>query len=353
MKSVLRVRAVSALVFRAARAALCGAALAVLACAPALAGPTLDSVQLRDGLLCGVTTGLPGFSQPDAKGVWRGFDVDLCRALATAVLGDPDKVGYVPLTSDERFPALRSGRIDVLIQTTTCTFSRDADPGLRCAGVNYYDGQGFMVKKSLGAKRAADLNNARICVTAGTSTIQSLADYFSSHRMKHTPVIGPKTEMTVAAFESGACEALTTDQSALFAYRQMLKRPDEAVILPDIISKEPLGPMVRADDDHWYKVVLWTLNAIISAEEYGITSANVEEMAKGKDPSVLYLLGVKGNIGKLLGLNNDWAYQVVHRVGNYGEIFDRNLGEGSPLKIKRGLNALWSKGGILYAPPLR
>lgn len=310
-------------------------------------------MQLRDGLLCGVTTGLPGFSQPDAKGVWRGFDVDLCRALATAVLGDPDKVGYVPVTSEERLPALRAGRIDVLIQTTTCTFARDADPGLRCAGTNYYDGQGFMVKKSLGAKRAADLNNARICVTAGTSTVQSLADYFTTHKMKYTPVVSPKSEQSLAAFDSGACEALTTDQSGLFAYRLMLRKPDEAVVLPDIVSKEPLGPMVRSDDDHWYKVVLWTLYAMISAEEYGVTSTNVEEMARGKDPSVLYLLGVKGNIGKLLGLNNDWAHQLIRRVGNYGEVFERNLGEGSPLKIQRGLNAPWNKGGLLYAPPLR
>lgn len=319
----------------------------------AFAGETLDSVRLRDGLACGVSMGLFGFSMPDARGQWSGVDVDLCRAIAAATLGNADKVTFVPLKADERFHALYTGEIDVLIRTTTCTFTRDTSLGLHCAGTSFYDGQGFLVRKSLGAQSLEDLKEAKICVQLGSTSEHNLSDHFASLDIHYTPVLLSTEGQMATALETGKCQAISTDQSALFSMRQGFERPDEAVILPDIISKEPLGPMVRADDDQWFKIVKWTLHALVNAEEMGVTSRNAAQMKRNENPEMQYLLGVKGEIGKKLGLSSDWAFQVIRQVGNYGEIFERNVGQESPLKLKRGLNSLWKDGGILYAPPVR
>ena len=325
----------------------------ILAVPLARAGETLDSVRLRDNLACGVSMGLFGFSMPDPRGTWKGIDADLCRAVASAVLGHADKVTFVPLKSEERFHALNTGEIDVLIRTTTCTFTRDTSLGLNCVGTNFYDGQGFLVRKAQETKTLADLAESRICVQMGSTSEQNLHDHFASLGIPYTPLLLQTEEQMGMAFETGKCQAITTDQSGLFSLRQGFERPDEAVILPDIISKEPLGPMVRADDDQWYKIVKWTLFALINAEELGVNSRNAAHMKRSENPELQYLLGVKGESGKMLGLSNDWAFQVLRQVGNYGEIFERNVGMESPLKLKRGLNALWTEGGILYAPPVR
>jgi general L-amino acid transport system substrate-binding protein len=319
----------------------------------AMAEGTLDAVKARGVIQCGVSTGLPGFSNPDDKGNWIGLDVDMCRAVAAATLGDATKVKYIPLTAKERFTALQSGEIDILPRNTTWTQTRDTQLGLNFAGVNYYDGQGFMVSKDLGVKSAKELDGAAVCIQAGTTTELNLADYFRLNGMSYSPVVFDTSDQTVKGFESGRCDVLTSDQSQLYALRIKLEKPDAAMVLPEVISKEPLGPVVRQGDDQWFNIVKWTHNAMLNAEELGVTSANAEEMKKSRDPNVRRLLGLEGPKGNGLGLNDDWAYQVVKQVGNYGESFERNVGEGSPLKVSRGINALWSNGGLQYAPPMR
>ncbi len=316
-------------------------------------GSTLDEVKKRGVLQCGVSTGLPGFSATDEKGAWKGLDVDGCKAVAAAVLGDASKVKYVPLNSKERFTALQSGEIDVLVRGTTWTFVRDTSLGLNFAGVNYYDGQGFMVSKKLGIKSAKELDGASFCIDAGTTTELNLADYFKENNMKFEAVVFDTHDQTAKGFEAGRCDCLTSDQSQLYALRTHLAHPENAVILPDIISKEPLGPVVRQGDDGWFNIVRWTFFAMLNAEEMGVTSKNVDEMKKSTKPAIRRLLGLEGLKGKSLGLSDDWAYQIIKQVGNYGEVFERNVGMDSPLKIKRGLNALWKNGGIQYAPPIR
>jgi general L-amino acid transport system substrate-binding protein len=318
-----------------------------------IASGTLETVQKRGYVQCGVTTGLPGFSNPDAKGNWQGIDVDMCRSVAAAVLGDAQKVKFTPLTAKERFTALQSGEIDILSRNTTWTQTRDASLGLNFAGVNYYDGQGFMVSKDLGVSSAKELDGAAVCIQSGTTTELNLTDYFRMNGMKFTPVVYDTSDQTVKAFEAGRCDVLTSDQSQLYALRIKLATPEKAIVLPEIISKEPLGPVVRQGDDQWFNIVKWTHFATINAEEMKMTSANVDKMKSSKDPSVMRFVGNGSDLGKNLGLKADWAYNIIKQVGNYDEIFQRNIGTDSPLKISRGLNALWSDGGIQYAPPIR
>ncbi len=333
---------------------LVATAVVATSIAASVSAATLDSVKERGFLQCGVSTGLPGFSNPDDKGNWTGLDVDVCRAVAAAALGDATKVKYIPLTAKERFTALQSGEIDVLSRNTTWTQTRDSQLGLNFAGVNYYDGQGFMVSKELGVKSAKELDGAAVCIQAGTTTELNLADYFRLNGMSYTPVVFDTSDQTVKGFDAGRCDVLTSDQSQLYALRIKLSNPNGAMVLPEVISKEPLGPVVAQGDDQWFNVVKWSLFAMLNAEEMGITSANVDGMKKdSKNPNVRRLLGLEGPRGKGLGLNDDWGYQVVKQVGNYGEAFDRNVGAGSPLKVSRGINALWSDGGLQYAPPMR
>ena len=317
------------------------------------AAATLDSVKQKGYLACGVSTGLPGFSNPDDKGQWSGLDVDVCRAVAAAALGDAKKVKFVPLTAKERFTALQSGEIDMLSRNTTWTLTRDASLGLNFAGVSYYDGQGFMVKKSLGVESAKDLDGAAICIQAGTTTELNLADYFRANKMSYQPVVFDTSDGTAKGFDSGRCDVLTSDQSQLYALRLRLSQPATAVVLPEVISKEPLGPVVRQGDDKWFNIVKWTLSAMINGEELGLSSGNVKKQLESSDPNVRRLLGVDGPKGKGLDLDDQWSLRVIEQVGNYGEIFARNVGTDSPLKIERGLNAQWNDGGILYAPPFR
>lgn len=318
------------------------------------AGQTLDAVKAKGFVQCGVSTGLPGFSAADEKGRFRGIDVDMCRGVAAAIFGDADKVKYSPLTAKERFTALQSGEVDMLSRNTTWTYTRDTSLGLNFTGTNYYDGQGFLVAKDLGVKSATEMDGASFCIQAGTTTELNLADYFRSNKMEYTPITFDTSDQTIKAFEAGRCDALTSDQSQLYALRIKLKDPNSAIVLPEVISKEPLGPVVRQGDDEWFNIVKWMLFAMINAEELGVTSANVDDMkANSTDPNVRRLLGVEGVKGEWMGLTNDWGYNIVKHVGNYGEVFERNVGMGSPLKISRGLNALWSKGGIQYAPPIR
>ncbi len=319
----------------------------------ASADGTLTAVKERGMLSCGVSTGLAGFSQKDEKGQWSGMDVDVCRAVAAAVLGDASKVQYKPLTAKERFTALQSGEVDVLSRNTTWTHTRDTSLGLNFAGVNYYDGQGFMVSKKLGVKSALELDGAAACIQAGTTTELNLADYFRANGMKYTAVTFDTSDQTRAGFESGRCDVLTSDQSQLYAIRIGLKDPSSAIVLPEVISKEPLGPVVRQGDDAWFNIVKWSMNALIEAEFLGISSANADDLKKNGKPGQKRLLGSEGDAGEKLGLSADWAYNIVKQVGNYGEVFERNVGQDSPLKISRGLNAQWNKGGILYSPPIR
>ena len=332
-----------------------GVSAAVLAVSGvAYAGSTLDAVKSKGYVQCGVSVGLPGFSAADDRGNWAGLDVDVCRAVAAAVFGDASKVKYTPLTAKERFTALQSGEIDMLSRNTTWTLTRDSNLGLNFAGVNYYDGQGFMVSKKLGVKSAKELDGAAICIQAGTTTELNLADYFRSNGMSYEPITYDTSDETVKGFAAGRCDVLTSDQSQLYALRIKLKNPSSAVVLPEIISKEPLGPVVRNGDDEWLKVVRWSLFAMINAEEMGVTSGNVNRIkAQTKDPGKQRLLGLSGIKGQGLQLSDDWAYNIIRQVGNYGEAFERNVGQGSPLKISRGVNALWSQGGIQYAPPIR
>ena len=317
-------------------------------------GKTLDAVKQRDVLNCGVNTALAGFSAPDDKGNWTGLDVDYCKAVAAAVFGDATKVKYVPLTAKERFTALQSGEIDVLNRNTTWTLGRDSSLGLSFTGVNYYDGQGFMVKNSLGVKTGKELDGASVCVQTGTTTELNLADFFRNNNLKYQPVVFEKNEEALAAYQAGRCDAYTTDASGLYAVRLQMQNPAEHIVLPDIISKEPRGPSVRQGDSQWFTIVKWVHFALLNAEEAGINQANVDEMLNtSKNPDVLRILGKEGEFGKGMGLNNDWAYQVIKAVGNYGVIFDRNVGAGSRIKIDRGQNNLWTKGGLQYGPPIR
>lgn len=329
-------------------------AVAALVSLPAHAGKDLDAIKKRGELICGASTGLAGFSAADSQGKYTGLDVDTCRAVAAAVLGDPNKARFVPLTAQQRFTALQSGEIDMLSRNTTWTSSRDAAMGLNFTGVTYYDGQGFLVNKKLGVSSAKELDGATVCIQAGTTTELNLADYFRANGLKYTPITYDTSDESAKSLESGRCDVLTSDQSQLYAQRIKLAAPDDYVVLPEVISKEPLGPSVRQGDEEWFDIVRWSLYAQLNAEELGVTSANVEEMAKStKNPDIARLLGAEGDFGKDLKLPKDWAVQIVKQVGNYGEIFDRNVGAGSELKIERGLNALWNKGGLQYAPPVR
>ncbi|WP_445399863.1 amino acid ABC transporter substrate-binding protein [Zobellella sp. An-6] len=314
---------------------------------------TLDSVKERGVLKCGVNSGLPGFSNPDDQGVWKGLDVDLCRGISAAVFNDPDKVQYIPLNAKERLTALQSGEIDVLSRNTTWTSSRDTDLGVNFTGINYFDGQGFLIKKDLGVASAKDLDGAAICIQSGTTTELNVADYFRRNGIGYSAVVFDTSEQTVQGLEAGRCDVLTSDLSQLYALRIKLSDPDGAVALPEVISKEPLGPAVRQGDDQWFNVVKWTHFAMVNAEELGITKANVDEMKGSENPDIRRLLGEDADFGQGMGLTKDWAYRIIKHVGNYGEIFDTNVGQGSPLKIDRGLNALWTEGGLQYAPPVR
>ncbi|MBS0247727.1 MAG: amino acid ABC transporter substrate-binding protein [Proteobacteria bacterium] len=313
---------------------------------------TLKQVKDRGVLNCGANGQLAGFGLPDAQGNWSGLDVDVCRAVAAAVLGDAKKVKFVPLTAKDRFTALQSGDVDLLARNTTWTESRDTTLGLNFTGVNYYDGQGFMVRKSLKVNSALELNGASVCVQQGTTTELNLADYFRANKMTLKSVTFADADQTVKAYDAGRCDAFTTDASGLYSERLRLAKPDDHIVLPEIISKEPLGPSVRHGDDQWFDVVKWVLFAMIDAEDLGVDSKNVDEMMKSTNPEIRRLLGVEGNFGEQLGLSKDCFYKIIKQVGNYGESFDRNVGAGSPLKIDRGLNKLWTKGGIMYAPPI-
>jgi general L-amino acid transport system substrate-binding protein len=331
------------------------AALAIAALSfPAHAGKTLDAVKARGQLVCGVNTSGPGFSNADSQGRWTGLDVDFCRAVAAAVLNDANKVKFVPLNSQQRFTSLQAGEIDVLSRNSTWTLTRDASLGVVFAGINYYDGQGFMVPTKLKIDSAKKLNGATVCVQAGTTSEKNVADYFGANAMKYKPVVFDTAEAITSAFFAGRCQVYTTDMSDLAGARTKAPKADDYVILPQVISKEPLGPSVRRGDDEWFQIVRWTLFAMIEAEENGLTQANVDaQKTSNKDPGVQRFLGVSEDTGKLLGLDAAWAHRIVKQVGNYGESFERNLGPKTPVALPRGVNNLWTKGGLMYAPPLR
>ena len=315
---------------------------------------TLDDVKARGHLLCGVTTGLVGFAAPDDKGEWQGFDVDMCRAVATAVFGDPKKVKFVPTTAKSRFPALQSGEVDMLARNTTWTFDRDVKLGFEFCGVNFYDGQGFMVRKSLGVKSSLELDGASVCISTGTTTELNLGDFFRANNMQYTPVVYEKSDEIRTAYDQNRCDVYTTDRSGLAAQRSQLSKPDDHAVLPEVISKEPLGPLVRHGDNQWGDVVRWTLNVMIIAEEKGLSSKNVDDVKKStKDQELKRMLGLEGEYGARLGLGNEWAYNIVKLVGNYGESYEEHVGPNTPVALARGLNQLWTKGGILYSPPFR
>ena len=324
--------------------------IALLGTGAAHAQGTLDAVQKKGFVQCGVNVGLAGFSQPDSRGAWKGLDVDMCRAIAAAVFGDATKVRYTPTTAVQRFPALQSGEVDVLVRNTTWTVTRDSSLGFNFAGVNYYDGQGFMVPKKLNVKSAKQLNGATVCVQPGTTTELNLSDYFRANRMTFKPVVIEKLEEVLNAYYAGRCDVFTTDVSGLVSTRGSRPNPADHIILPEVISKEPLGPAVRHGDDRWFDIVKWSLYAMIEAEEMGITSKNIDQQASSKDPAVQRFIGATGDFGKMLGVDNKWSYNIIKQVGNYGESFEANL---TPLGFERGINQLWTKGGILYAPPLR
>ncbi|HEY0295892.1 MAG TPA: amino acid ABC transporter substrate-binding protein [Bordetella sp.] len=317
------------------------------------AGATFDNVQKKGFVQCGVSTGLQGFSLADSKGEWQGIDVDVCRAIAATMFGDASKVKYTPLSSQQRFTALQSGEVDLLSRNTTQTITRDTTLGLIGTGVDYYDSQGVMVKKDLGVKSAKELAGATVCVQPGTTTELNLADWFRAQKLEFKPVVIEKMEEAVNAFVAGRCDAYTTDKSGLAATRATLANPDQYIILPEDFSKEPLGPMVRQGDEQWFNVVRWSLNAMLEAEEYGITSKNADEELKSSNPNVQRILGVTPGAGKGMGVDDKWAYNIVKQVGNYGEVFERNLGMDSPLKLVRGLNASYKNGGIQYGWPIR
>lgn len=330
------------------------AVVLALGAATVQAGPVLDAVKARGQVVCGVNTAAPGFSHADSQGRWSGLDVDTCRAVAAAVLGDASKVKFVPLSSPQRFTALQSGEIDVLARNTTWTLTRDASLGAVFAAISYYDGQGFMVSKKLGVTSAKQLNGATVCLQSGTSSVQAMADFFAANKMKYKPVMFDTTEATQSAFISGRCQVYTTDMSDLAGARTRARNPQDFVILPETISKEPLGPAVRRGDDEWFQIVRWSFYTMVEAEENGLTRANVDQMrASSKSPQVQRLTGGGDDTGKLLGLDKDWSYRIIKQVGNYGESWTANFGPDTKLNLPRGLNNLWNNGGILYAPPIR
>ena len=327
--------------------------LAAMSAGSVFAG-TADDVKARGTLNCGVSTGVPGFAQPDADGVWQGFDVAVCRAVAAAVLGDGNAVEFVPTTGKTRFTALASGEIDMLARNTTWTFSRDVDLKFEFTGVNYYDGQGFMVPKALGVASATELDGATVCIQTGTTTELNLADFFRSNSMSYEPVPIETGSEAIAQYLAGACDVYTTDASALAANRANFEAPGDHMVLPEIISKEPLGPLVRHGDNNWGDIVRWTLNALITAEELGVTTANMSEMAAGtNNPEINRLLGTEGNLGEMLGLDAEWAHRAIMVGGNYGEVFENNIGAATIIGLARGLNSKWTDGGLIYSPPFR
>ncbi|WP_336811308.1 amino acid ABC transporter substrate-binding protein [Bosea sp. MMO-172] len=325
----------------------------LLAGTAAQAQTTLERVKQRGQLICGTSTGIAGFSMADGQGNWSGLDVDVCRALAAAIFDDPAKVKFIPLASKDRLTALQSGEIDVLPRTTTWTLSRDAGQGLNFTAVNYYDGQGFQVRAKTGVKSVKDLNGASICTVQGTTNELNLSDYFRVNKMKYEVVAFQGIDETVKAYESGRCDAISTDISQLVSYRLKMSDAAEHVLLPEVISKEPIGPYVRQGDDEWFDIVRWTVFALVNAEDLGVTKANLAEMLKSENPEIRRLLGVEGKFGVGLGLTPDWIARIVRHVGNYGESYERNLGSGSRINLPRGINNLWSKGGIQFAPPVR
>ena len=326
---------------------------AALAAGTAAHAGTLDIVKQRGELRCGVSQGVLGFSAPDKNGAWSGFDVDFCRAVAAATLGNPDKVAYVPLSTKDRFTALQSGEVDLLSRQTTWTLSRDTDLGMSFVGTIYYDGQAFMINKELGVSSVKDISGASVCTETGTTTEQNMADYFNANKIEYQVIAFEKPDQTVQAFNTGRCDVYSTDASALYAQRLTLNDPDRFIVLPEVISKEPLGPAVRQGDDQWFKVVRWTLFALIEAEEMGISKENAASLLESGTVAQKRFLGIENEAGKAMGLDAKWAYQAIAAVGNYGEVFERHLGKDSPLKIDRGLNRLWSDGGLMYAPPAR
>jgi general L-amino acid transport system substrate-binding protein len=329
-------------------------AAGALAAIPAHAGKTLDAIKARGQVVCGVNTGLAGFSQADSAGAWSGLDVDVCKAIAAATLGDANKVKWVPLNAQQRFAALQSGEVDILSRNTTFSLTRDASLGLHVTGVTYYDGQGFMVTAKSKIKDAKQLKGQTVCVQSGTTTEKNLTDFSKANNLGIKPVVFEKVEAATGAYFSGRCVAYTTDASGLASVRNKeAKNPDEHVILPQLISKEPLGPMVRRGDDEWFAIAKWVVHGLLEAEEYGVTQANVDQMKSSTDPVVQRLLGTTEDTGKLLGLDKEWMYRAVKAVGNYGEIFERNVGPKSALKLPRGANNLWNKGGLMYAYPVR
>ncbi len=334
--------------------AAAAAAVVTLTATPAHAGKTIDAIKARGQVICGVNPSLPGFAAADSQGNWTGFDVDICKAVSVTVLSDATKVKWTPLNASQRFAALQAGEIDVLSRNTTWTLTRDASLGLNFTGVTYYDGQGFMVTKKSKITSAKQLKGATVCVQSGTTTEKNLADYSKAMKLNMKPVVFETQEATNKAYFTGRCQVYTTDASGLASVRNKeATNPADHVILPDLISKEPLGPSVRRGDDEWFAIVKWVVFALIEAEEYGITQANVDQMKSSTDPVVQRILGTSEDTGKLLGLDKEWAYRAIKAVGNYGEMFERNLGPNSTLKLPRGANNLWSKGGLIYAPPVR
>lgn len=334
-------------------AALAALAMVGMSAAASAQQKTLDAVKQRGQLVCGVNVGLAGFSAQDDKGVWTGLDADYCRAIAAAVLGDSSKVRYVATTTKERFTALQSRELDVLARNTTWTLQRDSAQGLSFVGVNYYDGQGFIVKKSANVKSGKELAGATVCVQSGTTTELNLADFFRSNKLEYKTLVFEKADEALRAYQADRCDSYTTDVSGLYSVRLQMAKPDDHVVLPDIISKEPLGPAVRQDDSQWFTIIKWVHFVLLNAEEAGITQANVDQMLNSSVPDVKRILGKEGEFGKGLGLDNEWAYRIIKQVGNYGEIFDRHVGPGSRLNIPRDRNNLYTKGGLHYGPPVR
>ena len=337
----------------AATASVAAISLGAVGVASTAQAATLDDVKSKGFIQCGVSQGLPGFSNPDDQGNWTGIDVDFCRAMGAAVFGNADAVKYTPLSAKVRFTALQSGEIDVLARNTTWTFTRDNALGLEFVGVNYYDGQGFMVRKDLGVTSALQLDGASVCTNTGTTTELNVADYFRGNNLQYEVVAFEKADEVVAAYDAGRCDVYTTDRSGLAAQRVKLADPSAHVVLPEIISKEPLGPVVRHGDNQWGDIARWTLNAMIVAEELGVNSGNVDSMRSSANPEIKRLLGREGDYGQALGITNDWAYNIIKLVGNYAEVYNNTVGPDTPLQLARGLNALWKDGGILYAPPIR
>src|SRR5256714_2429439 len=329
------------------------AVAAVLGFSASASAQTLNTVKQRGSLICGVTQGLPGFSSPDDRGNWTGLDVDLCRAISVAIFNDPNKVKFTPLSTKDRFTALQSGEIDLLARNSTWTLARDSSLGLNFAAVNYYDGQGFMVRKSLKVNSALELNGASVCTQTGTTTELNLADYFRANKMKYEVLALATADETIKSYDAGRCDVFTTDVSQLYSEKLKLTNANDHIILSEVISKEPLGPAVRHGDDQWFDLIKWTHFAMINAEELGVSSKTIDEALKSDKPDVKRLIGTEGNYGEQLGLTKDWVVRIVKAVGNYGEVFERNVGAGSKLAISRGLNRLWTKGGIQYAPPVR